>query len=66
MAEIGYAAMAMGNRESHPLAGAAQKLKDATFPVLSANLVAKRGRLPRRCSPPCSWNAGADASRCSG
>jgi 2',3'-cyclic-nucleotide 2'-phosphodiesterase (5'-nucleotidase family) len=39
MAEAGYDAMAMGNRESHPKAAAlAQKLKDASFPVLSANL----------------------------
>ncbi len=52
MAETGYAAMAMGNRESHPSAVALrQKLKDATFPVLSANLVAKRGRLPEVVKP---------------
>ncbi len=49
MAEVGYDAMAMGNRESHPLRAAlAQKLKDATFPVLSANLVAKARRLAER------------------
>ena len=52
MAEIGYAAMAMGNRESHPsLVALRQKLKDATFPVLSANLVVKRGRLPAAVQP---------------
>ena len=43
MAEIGYAAMAMGNRESHPNREILnRKLRDATFPVLAANLVAKR------------------------
>ena len=45
MGEIGYDAMTMGNRESHPKAGAlSQKLKDATFPILSANLVPIRAR----------------------
>jgi 2',3'-cyclic-nucleotide 2'-phosphodiesterase (5'-nucleotidase family) len=47
MAEIGYDAMAMGNRESHPMRlGLTQKLRDAAFPVLSANIVARRGSLP--------------------
>ncbi len=47
MAEAGYDAMAMGNRESHPLRlPLAQKLKDATFPILSANLMAKRDGPP--------------------
>jgi len=47
MGEIGYDAMTMGNRESHPKAGAlSQKLKDATFPILSANLVPRGGPLP--------------------
>jgi 2',3'-cyclic-nucleotide 2'-phosphodiesterase (5'-nucleotidase family) len=47
MSEIGYDAMAMGNRESHPTRlGLTQKLRDAAFPVLSANIVARRGRLP--------------------
>ena len=47
MAEIGYDAMTMGNRESHPKAGAlSQKLKDATFPILSANLVPRGAPLP--------------------
>lgn len=52
MAEAGYDAMAMGNRESHPHARPlAQKLKDATFPVLSANLVARGGELPKVVRP---------------
>jgi 5'-nucleotidase len=53
MAEAGYDAMAMGNRESHPSRYAQeQKLKDATFPVLSANMVAKSGgALPERIRP---------------
>ncbi len=47
MAEVGYDAMAMGNRESHPNRYAQeQKLKDATFPVLSANMVARNGTPP--------------------
>ena len=52
MAEAGYDAMAMGNRESHPLRQAlARKLKDATFPILSANLEATRGRPPAVVQP---------------
>jgi 2',3'-cyclic-nucleotide 2'-phosphodiesterase (5'-nucleotidase family) len=47
MAETGYDAMAMGNRESHPSCLAlGAKLRDADFPVLAANLVARHGRLP--------------------
>lgn len=47
MSEVGYDAMAMGNRESHPAAAAlARKLRDAGFPVLAANVVAKRRPLP--------------------
>jgi len=43
MAEIGYEAMAMGNRESHPSRRLLErKLREARFPVLAANLVAKR------------------------
>jgi 2',3'-cyclic-nucleotide 2'-phosphodiesterase (5'-nucleotidase family) len=52
MAEVGYEAMAMGNRESHPLhLPLAQKLKDATFPVLSANLLAQREAPPEMVKP---------------
>jgi len=52
MAEIGYDAMAMGNRESHPThLGLGRKLREATFPVLSANIVARRGRLPEAVRP---------------
>ena len=52
MAEVGYDAMAMGNRESHPLhLPLAQKLKDATFPVLSANLLAKGEGSPEVVKP---------------
>lgn len=52
MAEAGYDAMAMGNRESHPHAGPlAQKLKDATFPVLSANLVGRGAEVPEVVRP---------------
>jgi 5'-nucleotidase len=47
MAETGYDAMAMGNRESHPNRRALMaKLRDAAFPVLAANLTARRGRAP--------------------
>jgi 5'-nucleotidase len=47
MAEVGYSAMAMGNRESHPLKrGLEQKLRDASFPVLAANVRARRQLLP--------------------
>jgi 2',3'-cyclic-nucleotide 2'-phosphodiesterase (5'-nucleotidase family) len=47
MAETGYDAMAMGNRESHPTQGAlAKKLRDARVPVLAANLRAKQDRQP--------------------
>jgi 2',3'-cyclic-nucleotide 2'-phosphodiesterase (5'-nucleotidase family) len=52
MAEVGYDAMAMGNRESHPTSlMLAQKLKGATFPVLSANLVVKRASPPAVVRP---------------
>ena len=45
LAEIGYDAMAMGNRESHPKRSLlARKLRDAAFPVLAANLVAQDGK----------------------
>ena len=47
MAEIGYDAMAMGNRESHPTRRFLErKLRDAAFPVLAANIVPKRRPLP--------------------
>ena len=43
MAEVGYSAMAMGNRESHPFRNAlARKLRDASFPVLAANIRNRR------------------------
>ena len=43
MGDIGYDAMAMGNRESHPTRVAlTKKLKDAPFPVLAANLRPRR------------------------
>ncbi|HEX2948548.1 MAG TPA: metallophosphoesterase [Armatimonadota bacterium] len=49
MADAGYDAMAMGNRESHPTQGAlTKKLRDARFPVLAANLRAKQDRRPPR------------------
>ncbi len=52
MAEIGYDAMAMGNRESHPNRAALErKLRDATFPILCANMIAKDGRLPPKVQP---------------
>jgi len=49
MDEANYDAMAMGNRESHPTRAALEKkLKDARFPVLAANLRARRNaRIPR-------------------
>lgn len=49
MAETGYDAMTMGNRESHPSQVALQqKLKDARFPVLAANLRPRKDhRIPR-------------------
>jgi len=47
MNQAGYDAMAMGNRESHPTRTAlVKKLLDAKFPVLAANLRAKRNALP--------------------
>jgi 2',3'-cyclic-nucleotide 2'-phosphodiesterase (5'-nucleotidase family) len=52
MAEIGYDAMAMGNRESHPNRQIlARKLRDARFPVLAANLVPKWPPLPSKVKP---------------
>jgi len=53
MAEVGYDAMAMGNRESHPHRYAQeQKLKDAAFPVLTANMTATDGKpLPHPVRP---------------
>jgi len=52
MAEIGYDAMAMGNRESHPNRQIlTRKLRDAAFPVLAANLVPKRSPLPPKIRP---------------
>jgi 2',3'-cyclic-nucleotide 2'-phosphodiesterase (5'-nucleotidase family) len=47
MGEAGYDAMSMGNRESHPSrAFLTRKLRDASFPVLAANLRAVRQPLP--------------------
>jgi 2',3'-cyclic-nucleotide 2'-phosphodiesterase (5'-nucleotidase family) len=47
MGEAGYDAMAMGNRESHPSRRVLErKLRDAPFPILAANLVAKRQPAP--------------------
>jgi len=52
MAEIGYDAIAMGNRESHPNRQILErKLQDAAFPVLAANLVPKRPPLPTKVRP---------------
>jgi 5'-nucleotidase len=52
MASIGYDAMTMGNRESHPLKHALErKLRDATFPVLAANIRAQRKPLPEIVRP---------------
>lgn len=52
MGEIGYHAMAMGNRESHPSrAVLIRKLRDAAFPVLAANLVSRRKPLPPKIQP---------------
>jgi 5'-nucleotidase/UDP-sugar diphosphatase len=49
MAEIGYDAMAMGNRETHPTQAALKKkLRDARVPILVANLRAKQDRRPPR------------------
>ena len=47
MGEIGYDAMAMGNRESHPFRRVLErKLRDAAFPVLAANVRSERHPLP--------------------
>lgn len=52
MAEIGYQAMTMGNRESHPRRWFLErKLKDAAFPVLAANLVAEDVPAPEVVKP---------------
>jgi 2',3'-cyclic-nucleotide 2'-phosphodiesterase (5'-nucleotidase family) len=49
MSQAGYDAMAMGNRESHPtLRVLERKLADASFPILAANLMAKRKPLPQQ------------------
>ncbi len=66
MAEIGYAAMAMGNRESHPFRyGLERKLRDASFPVLAANI--RSGRRGENLTPPLSQppsqSAGAPSPR---
>ncbi|MHB9024067.1 MAG: metallophosphoesterase [Armatimonadota bacterium] len=47
LAEAGYDAMAMGNRESHPTRTALRKkLSDAHVPVLAANMRYKQDRRP--------------------
>lgn len=47
MSALRYDAMAMGNRESHPFLDVLKrKLASASFPVLSANLMAKRRPAP--------------------
>jgi 2',3'-cyclic-nucleotide 2'-phosphodiesterase (5'-nucleotidase family) len=47
MGESGYDAMAMGNREAHPTRSLlARKLAGAPFPILAANLMAKRQPAP--------------------
>jgi len=47
MTAAGYQAMAMGNRESHPTrAVLVRKLSDAGFPVLAANMLARRRPRP--------------------
>ncbi len=52
MAEVGYDAMAMGNRESHPnRAVLSKKLRDASFPILAANLTPSRPPLPPTVKP---------------
>jgi 5'-nucleotidase len=44
MSELGYDAMTIGNRESHPRRELfSKKLEDARFPVLCANLTARPG-----------------------
>lgn len=49
MSDAGYDAMAMGNRESHPTLRVLQrKIADASFPVLAANMMAKRRPLPQQ------------------
>jgi 2',3'-cyclic-nucleotide 2'-phosphodiesterase (5'-nucleotidase family) len=47
MHRAGYDAMAMGNRESHPFRKVLEKkLEEARFPILAANIMAKRQPLP--------------------
>jgi 2',3'-cyclic-nucleotide 2'-phosphodiesterase (5'-nucleotidase family) len=49
MSKLGYHAMAMGNRESHPTSTVLRvKLRDARFPVLAANLMARRKPAPAK------------------
>lgn len=52
MDELGYDAMTVGNRESHPRREVfPKKLEDARFPVLCANLTAR----PGAPIPTCPW-----------
>jgi len=52
MSEIGYHAMAMGNRESHPRRSFLErKLRDAGFPVLAAGLTARKAAVPGSVKP---------------
>lgn len=52
MTELGYDAMAMGNREFHFLAaGLRSKVKLARFPVLAANLRDKAGEIGPTVKP---------------
>jgi 5'-nucleotidase len=49
MSRIGYDAMAMGNRESHPFRKLLEsKTAPARFPILAANMMAKRQPLPSK------------------
>jgi 5'-nucleotidase / UDP-sugar diphosphatase len=61
MAETGYTAMAMGNRETHPVwSGVRRKLRGLQFPILSSNLFSPRPPVQRLllCQPSGGLRAG--------
>lgn len=57
MSDLGYDAMALGNREFHFLeAGLRSKLKLARFPILSANFQSGKGDVRQLVLPTAEWD----------